>query len=177
VSDSAPTGGPFLVFEIGEIGRPDTSADESSPDAFAIDVAHVLNVLEAEHVVQVPLSPAVVEGVLNHHGRIVTVIDPAPLLELAPQPDPVAHVVILRRPGGIGGHIGLKVVRTQEIVAAARLEEMALQGGACVDRVVRRERHLIHIVSYDALLSELSDQFAYQERADQPSTGPQGVSP
>ena len=183
MSESSPTGGPFLMFGLGT-----PALEESSADTFGIDVEHVMQVLEAEVVVNVPLAPAVVEGVINHHGRILTVVDPAPLLGFEPQPQPVAQVVVLRRPGGIGGHVGLKVVRTQEIVAANRLQRAELGTEAILraptaaneiltDCVVKWESRLVQILSYDVLLSELGRRFELPTTVQPTSTGIQGASP
>jgi purine-binding chemotaxis protein CheW len=150
---AALDGGPYLIFDLG---GPDSAG---AAPAFAIDVRFVLQVLEAEGATPVPLAPDVVEGIINHHGRILTVVDPAPLLELPPQPQAVSQVVILRRAGGAASQVGLKVARTREIVAAGRLEPVDVAGGPAVRCVVRRDHGLIHIVSHEAVLAELGRRF------------------
>ncbi len=154
---------PLLLFDIAQPpldeGGDLTDRPVPAPGIFALAVTHILQVMEATVVTPVPLAPAVVEGVLNHHGRIVTIVDPAPLLGLAPQPQPANQVVILRRRAGTAGGVGLKVNRTHEIVAASGLAETDVPPGPGIQRVLRQDPQLVHVISHDALLMELSDCF------------------
>ena len=175
---------PLLLFELAQpppekggalddkdlIDRPDPA-----PGIFALAVTHIMQVMEAGVVTPVPLAPSVVEGVLNHHGRIVTIVDPAPLLGLAPQPQPANQVVILRRRAGMGGGVGLKVNRTFEIVAASDLVEAEVPPGPGIQQVLRQDPKLVHVISHDALLMELSDCFDLPP-ARRPDAEAQGVS-
>ena len=63
---------------------------------FGIPVMHVQDVLRAQKIYTVPLSPAEIAGSINLRGRIVTVIDVKKRLGLPPfeDTDRVMHVVV-----------------------------------------------------------------------------------
>jgi chemotaxis signal transduction protein len=163
----------ILVFEFGSVAE-----RTGRQDIFAIDVDRVLHVIETEHTISVPLAPTVVEGIINHHGRILTIVDPAPLVRLPRQPQPIGQVVILRRRATKGGHIGLKVMRIREIISLTQLEPCDVVTGPGVKQVLRHERDLIHVLSYEAILSEL-DRCFDAPAANRPSVEnqDQGVRP
>ena len=163
--------GPYLIFDI-ELG-----SAESQDAAFGLDVAHVAQVLEIESTVAVPLAPSVVEGIVNHQGRILTIVDPAPLLDLPPQAHRATQVVILRRSMGAGGNVGVKVARIRDIVRVDQLEEVDVDAGDAVRCVLRRDRDLIHIVAYQALLAELAKCFDASDVGETSARETEGARP
>jgi purine-binding chemotaxis protein CheW len=54
---------------------------------FGIDVLQVQEVLRCQEMTPVPLAPAVIEGLINLRGQIVTAIDMRRRLELKPRPE------------------------------------------------------------------------------------------
>lgn len=152
-SPSTATSGPYLVFDIGVADTDDHGG------TFAFDVSHVLQVIEPGWISAVPLAPEVVLGIINHHGRIVTVIDPAPLLELAPQPGVVSQAVILRHGVHSPASLGLKVSRIHGIVARGDLAAVDVESRPCVAWVAQAGRRLIHILALEPLLERLSRLF------------------
>ncbi|MBI2158723.1 MAG: chemotaxis protein CheW, partial [Candidatus Rokubacteria bacterium] len=44
-------------------------------ERYGIDAAHVLEVVQLPELVPVPCTPPVVLGVVNHRGRVLTVLD------------------------------------------------------------------------------------------------------
>lgn len=161
--------GPFLIFELGSLGE-----RVKGPDCFALDVAAVLGVVETVDVTAVPLAPDVIEGIVNHQGRIVTIFDPAPILGLEAQPQPAAVVVMLRRPDG-GGNVGLKVSRIREIVAAEGLAASGVPAGGCVAWVAQRDTRLIHVIAPVPFVEELNRRFGREP--DEERGRRQGASP
>jgi len=153
---SAP-GGRFLVFDIGG------ESSGASSGTFALDVSGVVQVIEPDSIAHVPLAPSVVLGILNHHGRIITVLDPAPLLGLVAQRGPASQVVILRH--GLRGNpnLGLQVVRSHGIVSRAELDEADVIAGECIAWVARSGRRLINIIELEPLLQRLSRLFGSVE--------------
>ncbi len=151
--ERSSAGGPFLVFDIG------TGEVDDRGGTYAIDVGHVFQVIEPGRVSPVPLAPAVVLGILNHHGRIVTVVDPAPLLELPPQEGPVTQAVILRQ--GLRGpaNLALKAARIHGIVVRGDLAEVDVPARSCVAWVAQSGRRLVHVVALEPLLERLSRLF------------------
>ena len=141
---------PHLVFELGLPG---------GHAVYALDALSVLQVVELSQVTPVPLAPPPVRGIMNHHGRIVTVVDPAPLLALPQQGQESAQVVILRRDGRRSGHLGLLAWRIFEIVAKLSLERVDVSTGPYVAWVAQAKKRLIHVIDLEALLQGLGHQF------------------
>jgi chemotaxis signal transduction protein len=153
---AGPTG-KFLVFDIGR--------EESGGGAFALEVSRVFQVIEPSYVSMVPLAPPVVLGILNHHGRIITVVDPAPLLELPPQDGPVLQAVVLRQGPKGPNNLGLKVARIQGIIARADLAEVEVESRPGVAWVAQAGRRLVHVLATEPLLERLSRLFGSLERS------------
>lgn len=151
------TEGPFLAFDLAVTNGSDASA--AGEHTFALDVAAVGKVMEVQRVVRVPLAPAPIEGVINHHGRIVTIVDPAPLFGLPPQSKAPGQVVALQRSGRNNGQVALKVARSDAIVAADALEEVDVPRGPCVAKVVKHQGRLVYVVSHTDLLAALTEVF------------------
>lgn len=143
--------GPFLVFDVGA-----SASDEGS---FALPVSSVSHVIEPSSLAPVPLAPKVVRGIMNHHGRIVTVVDPSPILGLLPQQAVVSQVVVLRLPKRGLANLGLQIVRSHGIVPKSELTEVKVPEGPCVGSVLRMGKRLIHLVMLDAFLEKLVREF------------------
>ncbi len=77
---------------------------------FGIDVLNVQEVLRHQEMTRVPLSPGVIEGLINLRGQIVTAIDMRRRLELPP-----------RRQGETSTNV---VVRTQEGAVSLLVDEI-----------------------------------------------------
>jgi len=60
------------------------------------DVSHVTEVLPLNAVARVPWAPCWVSGVMNHQGRVLTLIDLGRFLELADTPAPTVAILIDR---------------------------------------------------------------------------------
>jgi chemotaxis signal transduction protein len=160
--------GPYLIFELASPGE-----RLKGPDCFALDVSTVLGVVEADDITAVPLAPSVIDGIINHNGRIVTIFDPAPILGLPAQPKASSVVVMLRRPDG-GGNVGLRVSRIREIVAKQHLAVAGVPAGGCVDWVAQRDSRLIHVIQPAPFVAELNRRFGREPDAERRR---QGASP
>jgi len=68
---------------------------------FGVDVRHVQEVIRYQEMTRVPLAPAMVQGLINLRGQIVTAIDLRRRLELAPRPaDQLPMNVVVRTDDG-----------------------------------------------------------------------------
>jgi len=74
ISDSAAPGrdGRFATFYVDRL-------------LFGVDVAEVQEVLRAQAMTRVPLAPAVISGLINLRGQLVTALDMRQRLKLAPR--------------------------------------------------------------------------------------------
>lgn len=77
---------------------------------FGIDVRRVQEVLRAQEVTPVPQAPAVIEGLINLRGQIVTAVDMRRRLGLPPRPE--------------GAQPMNMVVRTEEGAASLLVDEI-----------------------------------------------------
>lgn len=70
---------------------------------FGIEVSRIQEVIRSQRMTRVPLAPAVVGGLINLRGEIVTAIDLRRRLELPPRPDGVEpmNVVVRTRDGAV----------------------------------------------------------------------------
>ncbi len=111
------TGGKLLLFRSG--GR-----------VFAVDAGAVLEILPATPATRIPGSPAAVRGLANVRGTLVTVVDAAAAIGVAPAadapPGPVVLVTQHERP------VGLAVDEVCDLVAA---DAAALEDGAALPGV------------------------------------------
>jgi chemotaxis signal transduction protein len=85
---------------------------ELAGSLFALPVAAVLEVADAEPLAAVPTLPISVGGVVNHHGDAVPVLSQSALLDVAASPAAPAQLVIVS--GGAEGEglrLGLPVDR------------------------------------------------------------------
>lgn len=106
-------GDQFLVMNLGGPPGPRTEP----PIRFGFGVELVTEVLPLPTPVRVPWSPKWVIGVMNHHGRLVTVVDLARFLEL-PGDDAPRIVILVDRPDvNIGFAVStVSVVDTRDAV-------------------------------------------------------------
>jgi purine-binding chemotaxis protein CheW len=92
--------------------------------SFAVEVDRVQEVMRYSHVTRVPLAPAIVAGLMNLRGDIVTAIDMRARLALPPRaPGTIAMSVVLRRADGA---ISLLVDRIGDVIEVAQDSLMAV---------------------------------------------------
>jgi chemotaxis signal transduction protein len=167
VTATATPSGPVLVFDLGP-----APASEDRAGTFGIEVAHLLQVIEPTVLSPVPLAPPVVLGIMSYRGRIVTVVDPAPILRSSARPilGPDTRVVLLRHGQRSTGNVGLYVSHVREIVPAAELKQIDVPPGSGIGWVAQRGRRLINIVEVEPLLEGLAREFG-SHRAFEPRQG------
>jgi chemotaxis signal transduction protein len=160
-------GGPVLIFELGAV-----SAGDDRAGTFGLEVSHLLQVIEPTALSSVPLVPPVVLGIMSYRGRIVTVVDPAPILKSAARPvlGPDTRVVLLRHGQRSTGNVGLYVSHVREIVPAAELKEIDVLPGSGIGWVAQRGRRLINVIEVEPLLEGLAREFG-SHRAFEPRQG------
>lgn len=72
-----------------------------SGERFGIDTAHVLEVVSLRELIPMPCTPTFVIGVTHYRGRILTVLDLQPLLNLPGKDRADCRTVILVEAGGM----------------------------------------------------------------------------
>jgi len=81
---------------------------------FGVEVLQVQEVLRYQHMTPVPLSPEVVEGLINLRGQIVTAVDMRRRLKVKPRPEGQTPMNTVVRTGG--GAVSLLVDEIGDVV-------------------------------------------------------------
>ena len=81
---------------------------------FGVEVLQVQEVLRYQHMTPVPLSPEVVEGLINLRGQIVTAVDMRRRLNVKPRPEGQTPMNTVVRTGG--GAVSLLVDEIGDVV-------------------------------------------------------------
>lgn len=81
---------------------------------FGIEVNQVQEVIRTQHMTPVPLSPPVVEGLINLRGQIVTAIDLRKRLSLPGRPDNIKPMNVVVRTSD--GAVSLLVDQIGEVI-------------------------------------------------------------
>jgi len=157
-----PRTGPVLIFELGA----GTGGNEGA-GVFGLHVSQLLQVIEPAVLSPVPLAPPVVLGIMSHRGRIVTVVDPAPLLSSSARPvvGSDTRIVLLRHGQRSTGNVGLQVGRVREIAPTSELKEISVSPGSGIGWVAQRGRLLVNIVEVEPLLEGLAHAFGSEGAA------------
>ena len=149
----------ILVFEL------DTPSGEAAN--FALEVAHVQRVVELPPIFPVPLAPWAVRGIVNYDGRILTVVDPGPILHLGPQPVGSEFAVILRHGSN---NVGVQVPRIRDVVARDHIGSQKKVGKDCVGWSGLAWGATVNVVDPLLFMERLQLQFGISRSAE-PSEG------
>jgi purine-binding chemotaxis protein CheW len=68
---------------------------------FGVEVTHVQEVIRYQPMTRVPLAPAIIRGLINLRGQIVTALDMRARLELPPREGELPMNVVLRTNDGV----------------------------------------------------------------------------
>ncbi len=92
------------------------------------DVSHVTEVLPLNAVARVPWAPRWVTGVMNHQGRLLTLVDLGRFLELAETPAPAVAVVIDRADVSLALCVAeVAIVEAREAVRIGQIKQFLPQ--------------------------------------------------
>ena len=64
-------------------------------ELFAVNVTHVLEVLQKQHITRVPNAPDYIKGIINFRGEVVPVFESRSKFNLPPRPEEASYVVIV----------------------------------------------------------------------------------
>lgn len=128
---------------------------------FAVEIGMVQEVVEWERLEAVPRAPEFVLGVINYHGRVVTVVDVARFFEeTSGEINEDTRIVIL---AGDELSIGFRVDRANRIEKFDRenlktgTEHVPEKG--FVKAVVNHESRLYNLIDIERLLETIEDRF------------------
>ncbi len=120
---------------------------------FGVDVLRVQEVIRYQQMTHVPLAPAVVEGLINLRGQIVTALDLRRRLELSERPDDQLPMnVVVRTDDGpvsfLVDEIG-DVVEVGDEIFERRLDTIRGVPGELIEGIYKLEDRLLLILDAD----------------------------
>ena len=127
-------------------------------ERFAIDLRHVTEVFEVESVTVVPGMPALLTGVTNLRGTVVSLIDLRGMLGLTSNRAALPFAVVIRQGAR---HIGLLVDHVPEIHTVSREHLLpAMQAGPagsrpCISAVLRLDEHLGGVLEVPQVFAQI----------------------
>ena len=149
--------GHFVLFELD-------GGHAQEPTVAALDVRDVHRVREQVQVTRVPLAPPEIEGIFTHQGRIVTSVDPAPLLGNRVQNCGDSPILILRQSAAHPGTLGLRVSKVRGVAFLEPEEAVEVEGIApCFLWTRRRSGDTILVMSIHGLIKALGQRFDFGE--------------
>lgn len=129
---------------------------------YGIDIAKISEIVEFTQLTPVPKAPAWVNGILNHHGRIATVLNLSTFFDLTPpRENSLRRIAVIDNPSmDIGvlleGH--LEVISEWEVKTEISADPEFLRSKYVVNVLVSRGR-VVNLLDMDRLISDLDGYF------------------
>jgi len=127
---------------------------------FGIEVQVVQEIIRFQEITRVPLAPALVHGLINLRGQIVTAIDLGTLLSLSSGSDERPRMNVIVR--GEESSFSLLVDRIGDVLeldeSMCEMPPITLKGGVSdvIDRAYKLERELLLSIDVTRLLRRIS---------------------
>ena len=144
---------------------------------FGVRVEKVQEVLEYQHITPIPLSPAVLPGIINLRGQILTTIDLKTRLNLSPSESAVQQMmVVVRTSEGtmnllvdkIGGVLDVDPQLFEKPTETLKPEVRAVTTHVC-----KLEKHLLLVLDTEKVI-QLPDEMTCAEKRV-PVVAPEGA--
>jgi chemotaxis signal transduction protein len=139
----------FLVTAFGPTGRHgDASGDQPAdgPVRCGFDVSQVTEVLPMTAVARVPWAPRWVCGVMNHQGRLLTLVDLGRFLELNDSAPPSVAVVIDRADLNLALCVSeVAIVEARDAVQVGQIKQFLAQASWITEALSTPELSFQHL--------------------------------
>lgn len=139
----------IMVFRLGE-------------ESYGIDVVKIMEIVEVSRLTPVPKAPKWVEGVLNHHGRIATVLNLYTFFDLPEIKEEVfKKIAVIDDPAmdiGILTEEPIEVISEWEMTSELSGDPEFVKNKYVGKAVISKER-LINMLDVDKLINELDSYF------------------
>lgn len=133
-----------------------------APELLAFGLEHVEKVIEVDKLSFVPRAPSFIRGAINHHGKVIAVVDLREFLGLGRAAfTPDSRILIL---ASAVYHLGLLVDRVERIESVPRkgpLVQMPEPGetNPYVARIINLGGRILNLVDIEKLLVEIENYF------------------
>lgn len=140
----------IMIFQIGT-------------EFYGIDIADITEIVEFTRLVSVPRSPVWAEGILNHHGRIVTVLNLSTFFDLPPGQEEkcLRRIAVLNNPLmdiGILLEGPLEVISEWE-VKTEMLPDAEFLKGKYINSILVSKGAIVNLLDIDKITADLDGYF------------------
>lgn len=130
-------------------------------ESYGLEIAKVSEIVEHTLLTLVPRAPSWVEGILNHHGRIVMVMNLSSFFELPAGTDALKRIAVL---DSSSGDIGFLLNDPIEVVSEWETAgESAASGefskGKFIGRMLVSGGRVINLIDVERLAASLDEYF------------------
>jgi purine-binding chemotaxis protein CheW len=137
-----------IVFQLGD-------------ENYGLDIEGIREIVESSPLTPVPKAPNWVEGILNHHGTVVTVINPSSFFDLKMQGNALKRVVVLNDPGMDVGFLleGPMEVISEWETRAEISKDPEFMKSKYIGRVVISKGRVVNILDTERFTGDLDGCF------------------
>ncbi len=116
------------------------------PARFGFDVSLVTEVLPLARIARVPWGPHWVHGVMNHQGRLLTLVDLGQFLELADSAPPNLVAVVDRADLNLGLCVaGVEIVEARNAVKVSQIKQFLPHASWILEALSTAELEFQHL--------------------------------
>ena len=138
-----------MIFQMGE-------------ENYGLTISQIREIVELTPLTPVPKTPTWVEGILNHHGRVVTVLNLSSFFDLPSLEGNILNriAVLDARSADIGVLLGttLEVISQWE-ASAEGLKDTEFVRGKYISKVLSSKGRVINLIDIEKLVSDLDNYF------------------
>jgi purine-binding chemotaxis protein CheW len=151
------------------------------PEAYAVDIMRIKEIIKPPPLTRVPRAPAFVEGVIELRGAILPVVDLRRRFELERAPQARSQKFLIVSVAGLGAErwiVAVVVDRVLEVIRVPRDElrlpptSSSAEGGRYFSSVCRHRDRIVLVIDLDGILSESERQgLAGMSQSAEPGPG------
>ena len=132
-------------------------------ESYGVDISRIREIVEFIPLTSVPKAPGWIEGIVNHHGRVVTVINLATFFDLPSRGElAVKRIAILDDPSV---DIGLLLENPLEVISEWETSAEApghsdFARSRYVGKILTRRDRVINLMDVNKLVDDIDSYFA-----------------
>lgn len=129
---------------------------------YGLDIAKIREIVEFIQLTPVPKAPAWVDGILNHHGRIATVLNLSTFFDFTTRQEKnLSRIAVLDNPSmdiGLSLEGQLEVITGWEVKAEISTDSEFLKG-KYVAKILVSNGRVVNLLDTDKLIADLDGFF------------------
>lgn len=130
---------------------------------YGLDITQIREIVEVVPLTPVPKAPGWVDGILNHHGRVVTVLNLSSFFDLPSRGEhALKRIAVLDDPSS---DVGILLENTLEVISewetmAEGLGYSELLKSRYVGKILSFKGRVINVIDTEKLVADLDGYFA-----------------